>query len=157
MCRSINWLGPRVKRRPIAIFKYQQGKLEPWARIDREAMATWKDGAIIEAHPYNERQSEQNRLLHGILSIGAENSLGNTVESLKLEIKDRGGWVKAKVQRRDGSWAIEYRSTTTFDAVEYDIFIDEAKTFIADELGLDVDTLIDEAKARSAVTKGTRK
>lgn len=142
-----------MKRRPIAIFKFIGGKLEPWARVDREAMETWKEGIIIEAHPYNEDQGIQNRLLHGILSIGAENSSGNTVESLKLEIKDRGGWVQAKVQRRDGSWAIEYRSTTTFDALEYDIFIDEAKTFIADELGLDVDTLIEEAKARSKVRK----
>jgi hypothetical protein len=144
-----------MKRRPLAIGRWSNGKIEPWARVDVEAMATWKDGDLIEMFPYNSRRSDQNRLLHGILGIAVDNSDGWTVESLKFRLKMQGGWTNGATLRQDGNVYVEVRSTADFSEHEMNIFIDEAKDFILSDVipGMDLDALIDEAKTRSAARK----
>jgi len=139
-----------AKREPLAIGRWDGHSLRAAARIDQEAMLGLPDGSLVEIYAYRPRSDKQNRYLHAILNILAENSPGDwSSEAIKVAVKLKCGHVEGVLHRPDGSVKQILRSTSDFDREEMKEFIDHVIAYGLSVVapGMDPDLLKREAEA----------
>lgn len=119
------------------------------ARVDFEALSKLEDGALLEVYAYRPRSERQNRFIHVMLGIAAENSPGGwTAEAIKKAVKIKGGWFDGVIVRKGKDLEYNFKSTGDFTKEQMTEFIDQCLNYIGETVcpGMDLTALRREAE-----------
>lgn len=148
-----------AKKQPIAVLVWRDGQCVPGARVDREALAELSEGQLLEVYAYKPPTNKQERFVHWLFRIGAENAREDgprwTEAGIKMACKIQYGWVDGMIVRKgqDAEW--NFKSLTEMDEDQMKEFIDLVVKFIESDVapGIDIEALKREAKERSSRRK----
>ena len=138
-------------RAPVMMRRTQRG-LEPLSGFDAERLDSVAIGSVVEVGIKQRRSTQQNRLYWSILSKVVENVDGYpTSERLHDALKLHLGYsIKIKSVTGHDIWLPDSTAFSKMDGVEFKFFFDRALAVLADLIGCDPMTLVNEAQKEVA-------
>lgn len=138
-------------RAPVMMRRTQRG-LEPLSGFDAERLDRVAIGSVVEVAIKQKRSTQQNRLYWSILSKVVENVDGYpTSERLHDALKLHLGYsIKIKSVNGHDIWLPDSTAFSKMDGVEFKFFFDRALAVLADLIGCDPMTLVNEAQKEVA-------
>jgi len=138
-------------RAPVLMRRTQRG-LEPLSGLDPERLDREANGSVVDVAIKQKRSTQQNRLYWSILSKVVENVDGYpTSERLHDALKLHLGYsIKIKSVTGHDIWLPDSTAFSKMDGVEFKFFFDRALAVLADLIGCDPMTLVNEAQKEVA-------
>ena len=147
-----------AKKQPLAVLVWKGGQLVPGNGWDRQALAGLTDGDLLEVYAYKPPSNKQERFVHWLFRLAAENAPEGTTwtpEGVKMACKLHYGHVDGMLVRKGQPAQWNFRSLSELDEEGMRRFIDASVTYIETNIapGIDVEALKREAKEKSAKRK----